>query len=233
MAVLSPYDALSAKTLAMQQWDDAEARRRQTRTYGPGDIGQQAYFNTFNDAQTDAATGPSGYNRQWVPLLESLKGKRLVGGGGLPTSTYGDPEHTGHMRLLDEPSVKALKNKTAPVDDFESFQRQLYGEDPAHWPAFYHGQGATPAAAAPAAPPAVPRRPLLPANATQRFSASRFDPTVAATDDDAARLTLQNGARPAADRSPFSASLLDPTVPATDDDAARFSLQALMTRLGR
>lgn len=224
MAYQSPMDALAFKTQAEQQWDAEEAQRRQTRTYGPGDIGQQAYFNTFNDMQTDAATGPSGYNRQWVPLLQSLKGKRLAGGGGLPTSTYADPEHTGHMTL------QALKTKAEPIDDFATFQRQLYGEDPTHWPAFYHGDSAT--APPPAAPSAALRRTTLPANATQRFTASRLEPSVAATDDDAARQTLRGNARPSAD-TPFTASLVDPTAAAATNDDTRFSLQALIARLGR
>lgn len=160
MAVYSPFDALSSKLNAEQQWDADETRRRQTRTYGPGDIGQQQYFNTFNDMQTDAATGPTGYNRQWVPLLQSLKGKRLTAprgvdpAPGLPTSTYADLEGTGHMTRLDDASVAALKARAEapPVDDFAANQRLMYGDDPnalygtgtaKRWPDFYHGPAKT------------------------------------------------------------------------------------------
>jgi len=54
---------------------------------------------SFNDARQDAATGPVGYNRQWVPLIQSLKGTRFVGGGSLPTERYADPTHSGQLTL--------------------------------------------------------------------------------------------------------------------------------------
>jgi hypothetical protein len=65
---------------------------------------------SFNDARQDAATGPVGYNRQWVPLLQSLKGKRFVGGGSLPTEKYADPTHSGTRTL--QPS--AARDVTTP-----------------------------------------------------------------------------------------------------------------------
>lgn len=96
-AAFLPGDPEGAAELARQQWDEEEAQRRAERTYGPGDIGQQAYFNTFNDGQTDAATGAAGYNRQWVPLLQGLKGKRLGSAPGLPTEQFSDLDGSGHM----------------------------------------------------------------------------------------------------------------------------------------
>jgi hypothetical protein len=109
---MSPFDA---DRLAMQQWDEDERVRRATRTYGPGDIAQQAYFNSVNDAATDAATGPGGYNRQWVPLLKGLQGKRFAGGGGLPTETYADPNHTGTLSLVPQSATAGTPTVTMPT----------------------------------------------------------------------------------------------------------------------
>ncbi len=99
----------------MQQRDDRVAKQRagqRDAEFTSLNPAQSMYFDTFNNMQEDAATGPAGYNRQWVPLLESLAGKRFVGGGGLPTETYADPQHTGHLTL----QPRADPNAPMPLD---------------------------------------------------------------------------------------------------------------------
>lgn len=93
----------------------------------------------FNDMRQDAATGPQGYNRQWVPLLQSLKGKRFLGGGSLPTERYADPTGSGEMTVQPQtpydvstptvtmPTVTMPTRGPAPMpQSFEDFTTQLY-----------------------------------------------------------------------------------------------------------
>jgi hypothetical protein len=143
---LSPFATQSLNDQTTRQRDLRVASERQTRDDqgDQGVDGQQQYFNAVNDAAQDAATGPGGYNRQWVPLLESLQGKKVNwSGSGLPTETYGDADPVTHVlqrRALPAnagtptvtmPSVSmpnatdALQSRAMPPDQ-AAFEQQLY-----------------------------------------------------------------------------------------------------------
>jgi hypothetical protein len=140
----------TTKDALIAQWDKNVAERRAAQA---GDASaspnpaQQGYFHTFNNMQEDAATGPAGYNRQFVPLLQSLQGKRVnMAGSGLPTETYADPTHSGTMTRQSGDDLASLRSRAQPMPEgHEAFLSRLYGSDP---PEF--------ATAAPA-PPATPK----------------------------------------------------------------------------
>lgn len=147
-------------TSAFDAWDKDVADRRAGQPaaqFASPNPAQQGYFNTFNNMQEDMATGRSGYNRQWVPLLQSLKGKRVnLGESGLPTETYADPMHTGTMTRQSDEDVAALRSRARPMPEgHEAFLHRLYGSDP---PDF--SPPALPAAATPTAT-ALPQQPPL------------------------------------------------------------------------
>jgi hypothetical protein len=116
-----PLSGLDVKNFADQFHDTRVAGERAARSLQPlpagTDAAQQNYFNTVNDAAQDAATGPGGYNRQWVPLLEGLAGatKTDVSGLNLPTDTYGNADATHVLqRLPDPPSNVGPQPVTMP-----------------------------------------------------------------------------------------------------------------------
>jgi hypothetical protein len=148
-------DALFAR------WDNDVAARRAEQPaaqFASPNPAQQGYFNTFNNMQEDGATGRAGYNRQWVPLLESLKGKRVnVAGSGLPTSTYADPDHTGTLTRQSDEDVAALRSRARPMPEgHEAFMQRLYGSDPPDL-----APPALPDATPPAAATLLPQQPPL------------------------------------------------------------------------
>jgi hypothetical protein len=116
MPLLSPFEARDMADQYAREFDEGVAKDRAARQvpYAGIDPAQQAYFNAMNDAEQQGATGPAGYNRQWVPLLQALKGKRFVGGGGLPTETYADPDHTGTMSLIPSARDTSTPSVTMP-----------------------------------------------------------------------------------------------------------------------
>jgi hypothetical protein len=144
----------------MAQWDKNVAERRAAQA---GDASaspnpaQQRYFQSFNNMQEDAATGRAGYNRQWVPLLQSLSGKRVnMAGSGLPTETYADPTHSGTLTRQSDDDVATLRSRAQPMPEgHEEFLQRLYGSDP---PDF-----AKPAPAPPATPKSATLLPQQPA----------------------------------------------------------------------
>jgi len=148
------------------QWDRDVADRRAAQ---PGyaaaspNPAQQKYFDTFNNMQEDAATGPSGYNRQWVPLLQSLRGKRVdLRSSGLPTETYADPTHTGILTRQSDEDLAALRSRAQPMPEgHDAFLQRLYGTNPPDW--YHPDKPATPAAIPAAKPPttALPTQPPL------------------------------------------------------------------------
>jgi hypothetical protein len=115
-----PLSGLDVKNIADQFHDASVADYRANRSQQPlpagTDAAQQNYFNTVNDAAQDAATGPAGYNRQWVPLLEGLAGADKYDlGSNLPTETYGNPDATHVLqRLADPPSNVGPQPVTMP-----------------------------------------------------------------------------------------------------------------------
>jgi hypothetical protein len=131
---VDPYmnDATTNDTLTAA-WDRDVAARRATQTedaFASPNPAQQQYFHAFNNAQEDAATGPAGYNRQWVPFLQSLKGKRIdFSGAGLPTETYADLTGSGRLTRLNDADVAALRSRALP-ESHEAFLQRLYGSNP-------------------------------------------------------------------------------------------------------
>jgi hypothetical protein len=143
------------------RWDKEVADRRAAQPaaqFASPNPAQQGYFNTFNNMQEDAATGRAGYNRQWVPLLQSLKGKRVdLRNSGLPTETYADPMQTGTMTRQSDEDVAALRQRARPMPEgHEAFLHRLYGSDP---PDFT--PPALPAAPTPTTATALPQQPPL------------------------------------------------------------------------
>ncbi len=153
-------DATTKDTLT-GAWDRDVAARRATQTpdaFASANPAQQQYFHTFNNMQEDSATGPQGYNRQWVPLLQSLKGKRVnVAGSGLPTETYADPDQTGTMTRQSGDDLATLQARARPMPEgHEAFLHRLYGSDPPDLT-----PPALPTAAPPAAATLLPQQPPL------------------------------------------------------------------------
>lgn len=101
------YDQLAAEADERQRLErEQQDADYQTQTAAglPGSI-QARLFQQMSNSASDAATGRGGYNRQWVPFFEALRGKKLnVGSLDLPTSTYSDPNHTGHLEM-ERPSA--------------------------------------------------------------------------------------------------------------------------------
>jgi len=125
----------TTKDELFSRWDRAVTDRRSTQQadqFASPNPAQQGYFNTFNNMQEDAATGPTGYNRQWVPLLESLKGKRVnLAGSGLPTETYADPTQSGTLTRQSDGDLATLRSRARPMPEgHEAFLHRLYGSDP-------------------------------------------------------------------------------------------------------
>jgi hypothetical protein len=125
----------TTKDELFSRWDKGVADRRSTQQadqFASPNPAQQGYFNTFNNMQEDSATGPAGYNRQWVPLLESLRGKRVnVAGSGLPTETYADPTQSGTLTRQSDEDLAALRSRARPMPEgHEAFLHRLYGSDP-------------------------------------------------------------------------------------------------------
>jgi len=116
MPLLSPFEARDMADQYAREFDEGAAKDRTAlqTPYAGIDPAQQAYFNALNDAEQQGATGPAGYNRQWVPLLEALKGKKFIGGGGLPTEKYADPNHTGTMSLYPTAMDTSTPTVTMP-----------------------------------------------------------------------------------------------------------------------
>ncbi len=81
---VSPFEDESVKRMLGEHYDERTRRER----------GAQQESNPLDYAagqfvrmQTDAASGPNGYARQWVPFFESLRGShvKMGGEGGLIT----------------------------------------------------------------------------------------------------------------------------------------------------
>lgn len=103
------YDA---RTQATRDTADDSLR---SRVYGGGDPGDAANAaqsmagNTIARNQSDAANGPTGFNRSWLPLLESQNFQADINPGqtfkldtgsmGLPESTDGTGATDVHQRL--------------------------------------------------------------------------------------------------------------------------------------
>lgn len=66
---IDPFDYAQ---LLGQQRDRRVAEMRASEDAGPLDASTQ-YMRTFTRGQEDAAMGPSGYNRQWVPFFEAQR----------------------------------------------------------------------------------------------------------------------------------------------------------------
>jgi hypothetical protein len=198
MPLLSPFEAQEMNDLYGRQFDEGAAKDRAARQqpYAGIDPAQQAYFNALNDAEQQGATGPAGYNRQWVGLLQALKGKRFVGGGGLPTETYGDLDHTGHLSLMPqaEPTSvgvlkkRAVKTTDPPMaEDQDEFLSRLYKNNPPDW----YRSTATATAAPTPAPPTTPPRPMtLPSTAQPPLGSVTALARQLGIDDDEARAAL-------------------------------------------
>lgn len=100
------YDTQAYYQQLADQADERQRLEREAEDQAtldmPGDMrAQNNYFTGFNRAQTDAATGRGGYNRQWVPFFEALRGKKIdVGSLALPTETYKDVNGDGQLDLV-------------------------------------------------------------------------------------------------------------------------------------
>jgi hypothetical protein len=113
---------MGANILLQNQYDERRRKQRAEEdqylsTQTPGGPGMpNSIMAAFNRNQTDAAVGPGGYNRQWVPLLEEMQHKRLGNiGGGLPLSSKGGA-------VMDDPK-SSFNTQQGPFGGF--------GEDPA------------------------------------------------------------------------------------------------------
>jgi hypothetical protein len=91
------------------QWDadtqagrDAEDQNADPLAGTPGHA--SAGMIQFNRSQQDAATGAGGFNRQWVPLLQSLKNKRVRANPTAPS-------------LMDDPN-STFSQASGPYGDF-------------------------------------------------------------------------------------------------------------------
>jgi hypothetical protein len=107
-------DPFGANRQLMDQYDAERQAGRQAEDEAPVNAGlvdpaQANYFKTFNRGQEDAATGPGGFDRQWVPLLQSLKGKRFAGAPGLDTETYADPDANGVLQNRTPNKMRLIK----------------------------------------------------------------------------------------------------------------------------
>lgn len=89
---------------------------------GPGGSGASRDAAMINNAQQDVAMGPGGYNRQWVPFFEPMRGRRMnTRGLDLPTEGLqkAAPNPNAARRSSDIAWDQAKRNYSAAGGTFK------------------------------------------------------------------------------------------------------------------
>jgi hypothetical protein len=93
---VSPFVDQQYKRMLGDQFDDRTRREREA-----ADVDGVDPNSVFSRMQSDAANGPQGFNRQWIPFFEALRGDKVnMGSLGLPTHTETTGEPSEAMRSL-------------------------------------------------------------------------------------------------------------------------------------
>lgn len=107
-------DPLGYDQWLMQRHDTRVAEQRQAADALPRN-GQQMYFDTFNRMQEDNATGPVGYNRQWVPFFEGMnvQAEKLGKNLKVDARSFGRPD----ANIADDPN-SSVNTAEGPFGQF-------------------------------------------------------------------------------------------------------------------
>ncbi len=113
---LSPFMGESYKRMLGDQYDDRIRDERAAEDAESSDPGR-AFGRVFGRMQADAANGPMGFNRQWIPFFEALRGSKVrVGSLDLPTHT----ESSGPSESDAMTSLRATNPTNARLDELRA-----------------------------------------------------------------------------------------------------------------